>query len=159
METFTTHAWTNQGQNNGGYIIIDLGTSTPLYDVTIVTADGKPHLYDADIQISSDQKKSGPRSRLSKNDNTKVEPPYRYVRANAQGAKSRYLRILVTDDVIGKYDNPFLCTKKLNLQNIEENTSTYPIASSAEGNLAKMYRSGSVHCIYNRKQNCRMAGI
>lgn len=60
---FTTHAWTNQGQNNGGYIIIDLGTSTPLYDVTIVTADGKPHLYDADIQISSD-KKSGPRSRL-----------------------------------------------------------------------------------------------
>lgn len=53
---FTTHAWTNQGQNNGGYIIIDLGTSTPLYDVTIVTADGKPHLYDADIQISSDKK-------------------------------------------------------------------------------------------------------
>ena len=56
---FTTHAWTNQGQNNGGYIIIDLGTSTPLYDVTIVTADGKPHLYKSPLI-----KKSGPRSRL-----------------------------------------------------------------------------------------------
>ncbi|URW89452.1 discoidin domain-containing protein [[Ruminococcus] torques] len=73
-----------------------------------------------------------------KNDNTKVEPPYRYVRANAQGAKSRYLRILVTDDVIGKYDNPFLCIKEIEFnKNIEENTSTYPIASSAEGNLEK----------------------
>lgn len=65
-----------------------------------------------------------------------MEPPYRYVRANAQGAKSRYLRILVTDDVIGKYDNPFLCIKEIEFnKNIEENTSTYPIASSAEGNL------------------------
>ena len=134
---FTTHAWTNQGQNNGGYIIIDLGTSTPLYDVTIVTADGKPHLYDADIQISSDKKEWTTIASV-KNDNTKVEPPYRYVRANAQGAKSRYLRILVTDDVIGKYDNPFLCIKEIEFnKNIEENTSTYPIASSAEGNLEK----------------------
>lgn len=67
-----------------------------------------------------------------------MEPPYRYVRANAQGAKSRYLRILVTDDVIGKYDNPFLCIKEIEFnKNIEENTSTYPIASSAEGNLEK----------------------
>ena len=117
--------------------LLDLGTSTPLYDVTIVTADGKPHLYDADIQISSDKKEWTTIASV-KNDNTKVEPPYRYVRANAQGAKSRYLRILVTDDVIGKYDNPFLCIKEIEFnKNIEENTSTYPIASSAEGNLEK----------------------
>ena len=89
------------------------------------------------LQISSDKKEWTTIASV-KNDNTKVEPPYRYVRANAQGAKSRYLRILVTDDVIGKYDNPFLCIKEIEFnKNIEENTSTYPIASSAEGNLEK----------------------
>lgn len=133
----STYAWTNQGQNKDDYIIVDLGVLTSLYDVTIATWDGKAHLYDADIQISADKNKWRTIASV-KDDNTKVEPPCRYVRGNGEGEQARYIRILITDQVASKYDNPFLRIHEIEVnKNVEKDISTSPVISSASGDLDK----------------------
>ena len=91
----STYAWTNEGQSVGDYITFDLGASIDLHDVTVVTADGNPRLYNAEIQISTD-KASWKTVASVVNDNSVFEVPYRYVRADAGGAEARYLRIYFT---------------------------------------------------------------
>ena len=90
-----TYVWTNEGQSVGDYITFDLGASISLYDVTIMTADGNPRLYNADIQISADKEQWTTIASVV-DDNSVFEVPYRYVRANANGAEARYLRIYFT---------------------------------------------------------------
>lgn len=90
-----TYVWTNEGQSAGDYITFDLGANIALYDVTVVTADGNPRLYNAEIQISTD-KNDWTAIAAVVNDNSVFEVPYRYVRANANGADARYLRIYFT---------------------------------------------------------------
>ena len=91
----STYAWTNEGQATGDYITFDLGASIALHDVSIVTADGNPRLYNAEIQISTDNR-SWETIASVVNDNSVFEVPYRYVRADANGAEARYLRIYFT---------------------------------------------------------------
>ena len=91
----STYAWTNEGQTTGDYITFDLGANIALYDVTVVTADGNPRLYNAEIQISAD-KADWQTIAAVVNDNSEFVVPYRYVRANAGGADARYLRIYFT---------------------------------------------------------------
>ena len=90
-----TYVWTNEGQTTGDYITFDLGANIALYDVTVVTADGNPRLYNAEIQISSDKTEWETIATVV-NDNSTFEVPYRYVRANANGKDARYLRIYFT---------------------------------------------------------------
>ena len=91
----STCAWTNEGQTTGDYITFDLGASIALHDVTVVTADGNPRLYNAEIQISAN-KSDWQTIAAVVNDSSVFEVPYRYVRANANGAEARYLRIYFT---------------------------------------------------------------
>ncbi len=91
----STYAWTNEGQATGDYITFDLGANIDLYDVTVVTADGNPRLYNAELQISAD-KSNWETIATVVNDNSEFVVPYRYVRANANGAQARYLRIYFT---------------------------------------------------------------
>ena len=90
-----TYVWTNEGQSVGDYITFDLGANIALYDVTVMTADGNPRLYNAEIQISTDNTNWDTIATVV-NDNSVFEVPYRYVRANAGGADARYLRIYFT---------------------------------------------------------------
>ena len=133
----STYAWTNQGQNEGDYIIADLGVTAALYDVTVVTWDGKARLYDAQLQVSADKENWTTIAEVE-DDNSVFEVPYRYVRGDAQGMDARYIRILVTDDVVGKYDNPFLRIHEIEInKTVEEDNQTAAVIGSVEGELEK----------------------
>ena len=93
----STYVWTNEGQTTGDYITFDLGTVIDLYDLEVVTADGNPRFYNAEIQISTDNQNWDTIAKVE-NDNSKFEVPYRYVRANAEGKETRYIRIYITGD-------------------------------------------------------------
>ena len=51
----STYAWTNEAQQNGDYLIIDLGATVALYDVNVVTGDGNPRFYNAVLEYSKDK--------------------------------------------------------------------------------------------------------
>ena len=90
-----TFVWTNEGQTAGDYITFDLGAEIELYDFEIVTPDGNPRFYNAQIQISTDNANWTTVAEVV-NDNSVFEVPYRYIRGNANGADARYLRIYIT---------------------------------------------------------------
>ena len=91
----STFAWTNESQSTGDYITFDLGSISNIYDVNVITADGNPRLYNAEIQISTNNKDWTTIGSVV-NDDSVFEVPYRYVRANAEGKEARYLRIYIT---------------------------------------------------------------
>ena len=91
----STYVWTNENQTAGDYITFDLGAEIKLYDLEVVTSDGRPRLYNAEIQISTDKEDWNTIAEVV-NDNSVFEVPYRYVRANANGANARYLRLYTT---------------------------------------------------------------
>lgn len=91
----STYIWTNEGQTAGDYITFDLGTQVPLYDVTVYTYDGNPRFYNAEIQISKDNK-TWETIATVENDNSIMEVPCRYVKAEPDGTEARYLRIYIT---------------------------------------------------------------
>ena len=91
----STYVWTNEGQTTDDYITFDLGTVIDLYDLEIVTADGNPRFYNAEIQISTDNKNWDTIAKVE-NDNSVFEVPYRYVRTNAEGKEAKYIRIYIT---------------------------------------------------------------
>ena len=138
----STYAWTNEGQSVGDYITFDLGGSIALHDVTIVTADGNPRLYNAEIQISAN-KSDWKTIATVVNDNSVFEVPYRYVRANANGAEARYLRIYFTGSTgyYFKLHEIFLNTTVETPAETEVITATFGenIASAIDGNLATLF--------------------
>ena len=138
----STYAWTNEGQSTGDYITFDLGANIALYDVTVVTADGNPRLYNAEIQISSD-KADWRTIATVVNDNSVFEVPYRYVRANAAGADARYLRIYFTGSTgyYLKLHEIFLNTTVDSTDETEVITTTFGanINNAIDGNLSTLF--------------------
>ena len=138
----STYAWTNEGQSTGDYITFDLGANIDLYDVTVVTADGNPRLYNAEIQISAN-KSDWQTIAAVVNDNSVFEVPYRYVRANAQGAEARYLRIYFTGNTgyYFKLHEIFLNTTVEDSTETAEITASFGenIGNAIDGNLATLF--------------------
>ena len=138
----STYIWTNEGQSVGDYITFDLGGNIDLYDVTIVTADGNPRLYNAEIQISSN-KTDWETIATVVNDNSQFEVPYRYVRANAEGAEARYLRIYFTGNTgyYFKLHEIFLNTTVEIPAETAVITATFGanIGNAIDGNLATLF--------------------
>ena len=91
----STYAWTNEAQAVGDSIIFDLGAVISLHDVSVVTGDGNPRFYNAEIQISTD-KTNWETIASVVDDNSVFEVPYRYVNAELEGENARYLRIYIT---------------------------------------------------------------
>lgn len=137
-----THAWTNEGQSVGDYITFDLGANIALYDVTVVTADGNPRLYNAEIQISADNTNWETIATVV-NDNSVFEVPYRYVRANANGADARYLRIYFTGSTgyYLKLHEIFLNTTVEESQQTQVIRSTFgeDVENAIDGNLSTLF--------------------
>ncbi|MBE6951670.1 MAG: hypothetical protein E7451_10110, partial [Ruminococcaceae bacterium] len=138
----STYIWTNEGQTTGDYITFDLGANIALHDVTVVTADGNPRLYNAEIQISAD-KSDWETIATVVNDNSEFVVPYRYVRANAGGADARYLRIYFTGSTgyYLKLHEIFLNTTVDSSSETEEITATFGtnIQNAIDGNLATLF--------------------
>ena len=138
----STYAWTNEAQATGDYITFDLGANIDLYDVTVVTADGNPRLYNAEIQISAD-KTDWQTIATVVNDNSVFEVPYRYVRANAEGAAARYLRIYFTGSTgyYFKLHEIFLNTTVDTSAETEEITATFGenVTNAIDGNLSTLF--------------------
>ena len=138
----STYAWTNEGQSTGDYITFDLGANIALHDVTVVTADGNPRLYNAEIQISADNSDWETIATVV-NDNSVFEVPYRYVRANAGGAEARYLRIYFTGSTgyYLKLHEIFLNTTVEDSAETEVITATFgsDIENAIDGNLATLF--------------------
>lgn len=91
----STYAWTNEAQQNGEYLIIDLGATVALYDVNVVTGDGNPRFYNAVLEYSKD-KTNWTQIGSVANDNSEFVVPYRFLKGNAQGADAKYIRIRLT---------------------------------------------------------------
>ena len=138
----STYAWTNEGQTTGDYITFDLGANIALYDVTVVTADGNPRLYNAEIQISAD-KSDWQTIATVVNDNSEFVVPYRYVRANANGADARYLRIYFTGSTgyYLKLHEILLNTTVEDSAETEVITATFSsgIEKAIDGNLSTLF--------------------
>ena len=137
-----TYAWTNEGQAVGDHITFDLGATISLYDVTVVTADGNPRLYNAEIQISAN-KTDWQTIATVVNDNSVFEVPYRYVRANAEGATARYLRIYFTGDTgyYCKLHEIFLNTTVESSADTDVITASFgsEIGNAIDGNLSTLF--------------------
>ncbi|MBQ7099707.1 MAG: beta-N-acetylglucosaminidase domain-containing protein, partial [Oscillospiraceae bacterium] len=138
----STYAWTNEGQATGDYITFDLGANIDLYDVTVVTADGNPRLYNAELQISVD-KSNWETIATVVNDNSEFVVPYRYVRANANGAQARYLRIYFTGSTgyYLKLHEIFLNTTVEDSGETDLITATFGegIENAIDGNLSTLF--------------------
>lgn len=141
----STYAWTNEGQTAGDYITFDLGGSIALYDVTVVTGDGNPRLYNAQIQISENNTDWQTIASVV-DDNSVFEVPYRYVRANANGADARFLRIYFTGSTgyYLKLHEIFLNTTVEVSRGTEVITASFGenITNAIDGDLATLF-SGS----------------
>ena len=141
----STYIWTNEGQTVGDYITFDLGANIALYDVTVVTADGNPRLYNAEIQISTNNADWETIASVE-NDNSVFEVPYRYVRANAEGKDARYLRIYFTGSTgyYLKLHEIFLNTTVEASDETEVITASFGenIENAIDGNLSTLF-SGS----------------
>ena len=142
----STYAWTNEGQSTGDFITFDLGSVIDLYDVTVVTADGNPRLYNAEIQISAN-KTDWETIATVVNDNSVFEVPYRYVRANANGEQARYLRIYFTGSTgyYLKLHEIFLNTTVEDSGETDIITATFGegIAYAVDGNLSTLFRGNA----------------
>ena len=142
-----TYAWTNEGQATGDYITFDLGANIALHDVTIVTADGNPRLYNAEIQISAN-KTDWQTIATVVNDNSEFVVPYRYVRANANGANAKYLRIYFTGNTgyYFKLHEIFLNTTVEDSAETEVITASFGenIKNAIDGNLSTLFSGTAV---------------
>ena len=142
----STYAWTNEGQTTGDYITFDLGSVIDLYDVSVVTADGNPRLYNAEIQISAN-KTDWETIATVVNDNSVFEVPYRYVRANANGEQARYLRIYFTGSTgyYLKLHEIFLNTTVADSGETDVITATFGegIEYAVDGNLSTLFRGNA----------------
>lgn len=127
---YSSYIWTNEAQKENDYIMIDLGATTALHDVKIVTEDGNPRFYNARIEMSVD-KQNWSTIATVENDNSIFEVPYRYVEGNGNGEDARYIRILITGNS-GYYLK--LCEIEIN-KNIPQNDDATNIFTSLDGNV------------------------
>ena len=141
----STYVWTNEGQSTGDYITFDLGSGIALHDATIVTADGNPRLYNAEIQISAN-KTDWETIATVVNDNSSFEVPYRYVRANANGAEAKYLRIYFTGST-GYY----LKLHEIFMNTTVESSSATEVISATFGADVKNAIDGNLSTLFSSK--------
>lgn len=126
---YSSFVWTNEGQKVNDYIMIDLGVTTSLHDVKIITDDGNPRLYNAKIEMSTD-KQNWSTIATVENDNSIFEVPYRYVLGNGNGEDARYIRILITGN-----SGYYLKIQEIEInKNLPQNDVT-DIIGSLNGNL------------------------
>ena len=142
----STYAWTNEGQTTGDYITFDLGGTVALHDVTVVTSDGNPRLYNAELQISANRRDWQTIATVV-NDNSVFEVPYRYVRADAGGADARYLRIYFTGSTgyYLKLHEIFLNTTVADSGETAEITATFGegIENAIDGRVSTLFRGNA----------------
>ena len=129
---YSTFAWTNENQAIGDYITFDLGNTSNIYDVKVITSDGNPRLYNAEIQISKDNKEWTSIGKVI-NDNSVFEVPYRYVTANGEGNEARYLRIYITGN-----SGYYLKLHEIEINKSVENEILSDLNSSLKGAFSKV---------------------
>lgn len=139
----STYIWTNEAQTAGDYITFDLGGSIPLYDVTVYTYDGNPRFYNAEIQISQDNE-SWETIATVENDNSTMEVPCRYVKAELEGTEARYLRIYITGNTgyyLRLHEIIINETVEVESDGTEEISATFgnEIANAVDGNLSTLF--------------------
>lgn len=129
----STFAWTNEQQKTGQYITVDLGNQIKVYDVQIVTTDGNPRFYNAEIQLSADNSNWTTIAKVE-NDNSVFEVPYRYVRADAKGQNARYLRIYLTGN-----SGYYLKLHEIEVnKNVESQNTADTVVSNLNGSLSSI---------------------
>lgn len=99
-ENMASYAWTNKNQKDGDYIIVDFGTTAPIYDLTITTSDDRPKFYNAEFYLSTDGSDWGdPIAKVvDEGEDAVREDIYYRIRKDMQGRPARYLKILITGD-------------------------------------------------------------
>ena len=125
----TTYALTSSAPAAGNYITFDLGKTIDVYDVAIVTTDGNEHLYNAKIQISTE---NGTWTDIGEATGTEsFTPPYRYIYGDGEGQSARYLRIYFT----GGSSYQLKLQEILINEDVEAGDLSGIVTSSMSGNL------------------------
>ncbi|MEF2247862.1 beta-N-acetylglucosaminidase domain-containing protein [Paenibacillus sp. IITD108] len=144
-----TFAWTNEAQAMGQYITVDLGVLTKVYDVTLLTDDGNPQVYNGTLSIS--ENKSDWTTIATVNDgggDSRLDPPYRYVEGNGNGMMTRYIKLEIT-----KNNGYYLKLHELEINKKAEEEETISAFSGipmgqfenmVDGNLSTMFAPGLI---------------
>ena len=89
--------WTNAKQTEGQYIIFDLGSKQPVYDVTLWFPESGDYPHYLDISIGNSADPDGEWTSIGAFDNTPtMDPPYRYYACNGNGQSARYIKLEIT---------------------------------------------------------------
>lgn len=89
--------WTNAKQQEGQYVIYDLGSKQPLYDVTLFFPESGDYPHYLSISISDKPEKDGTWAEIGRFDNQpNMDPPYRYYACNGGGQTARYIKLEIT---------------------------------------------------------------
>ena len=145
---YSTFVWTNESQAIGDYITFDLGNTSNIYDVKVTTSDGNPRLYNAEIQISKDNKEWTSIGKVI-NDNSVFEVPYRYVTANGEGKEARYLRIYITGN-----SGYYLKLHEIEINKSVENEILSDLNSSLKGTVSKVI-DRDISTVFTQKDHVR----
>lgn len=90
-------AWTNAKQTEGQYIIFDMGSSQPVYDVTLYFPESGDYPHYLDISIGDSSDPAGDWTLLKSFDNhPDMEVPYRYYACNGGGQAARYIKLEIS---------------------------------------------------------------
>lgn len=128
----STYAWTNANQAEGQYITIDLGSSVPVYDVTVTTADGRPRLYDAEIQVSADNTVWETIATVTDSaGDASYQGAFYTINKNLHGKSERYVRIYITSAT----------EAYLRINEVAINKTVETVGNSFSGNLGGSYES------------------
>ena len=98
----STLAWTNAKQEEGDYIIFDMGAKQPVYDVTLFFPEQGDHPRFTSISVSDGIDPNGSWTVIGNfTDNSEMDPPYRYYACNGNGVSGRYIKIEITQTAAG----------------------------------------------------------
>ncbi|WP_160497906.1 beta-N-acetylglucosaminidase domain-containing protein [Paenibacillus dendrobii] len=144
-----TFAWTNEAQAIGQYILVDLGALTRVYDVTLLTADGNPQVYNGSLSISANKTDWTTIATVTDGGgNSRLDPPYRYVEGNGNGMSARYIKL-----AISKNSGYYLKLHELKVNKTVEEADKISAFSGnpkgqfkamVDGNLSTMFTPGLI---------------
>lgn len=130
-----TFTWTGAKQTEGQYVIFDLGSEQPVYDVTLwFPESGTDYPHYLDISVGSDTDPEGAWTSIGTFDNQPdMDPPYRYYACNGGGVSARYIKLEIT-----KTDKGWIKFNELEVnQDLEQGAALGAFSGKPEGDFEK----------------------
>lgn len=171
----STYIWTNTAQVKDQYIIVDLGSESPVYDFTITQEKGNPKFYNAAFYLSADKSNWGDPVTTVTESGGAVTGPHRteegnfikISRTDLDGIMARYLKIQITGPSgyflrINEIEfNKTIAAADEPISKIETNSLTGDLDLMIDGNISSAYVSerpsdGTAYIKYPLTENTKL---